>query len=231
MREEIKRRLLELSEEQYRKFSSALLPNIDNVLGVRLPKLRKLAKEIYSSGRWPEYLLDFEPEYMEETMLQGMLIGLIKAEPEELLRYTRDFVPKINNWAVFDTFCNSLKFTKNNQELVWNFLKPYLASKKEYDIRFAAVMLLNFFVDDKYILKVLEELDKLQTDDYYAQMAIAWAVSICFIKFPDKTYEYLWHSHLSNWIFNKAIQKCIESYRISTEVKEKLQLLKRDTRF
>ncbi len=231
MREEIKRRLLELSEEQYRKFSSALLPNIDNVLGVRLPKLRKLAKEIYSSGRWPEYLLDFEPEYMEETMLQGMLIGLIKAEPEELLRYTRDFVPKINNWAVCDTFCNSLKFTKNNQELVWNFLKPYLASKKEYDIRFAAVMLLNFFVDDKYILKVLEELDKLQTDDYYAQMAIAWAVSICFIKFPDKTYEYLWHSHLSNWIFNKAIQKCIESYRISTEVKEKLQLLKRDTRF
>ena len=231
MREEIKRRLLELSEEQYRKFSSALLPNIDNVLGVRLPKLRKLAKEIYSSGRWPEYLLDFEPEYMEETMLQGMLIGLIKVEPEELLRYTRDFVPKINNWAVCDTFCNSLKFTKNNQELVWNFLKPYLASKKEYDIRFAAVMLLNFFVDDKYILKVLEELDKLQTDDYYAQMAIAWAVSICFIKFPDKTYEYLWHSHLSNWIFNKAIQKCIESYRISTEVKEKLQLLKRDTRF
>ncbi len=231
MREEIKRRLLELSEEQYRNFSSALLPNIDNVLGVRLPKLRKLAKEIYSSGRWPEYLLDFEPEYMEETMLQGMLIGLIKAEPEELLRYTRDFVPKINNWAVCDTFCNSLKFTKNNQELVWNFLKPYLASKKEYDIRFAAVMLLNFFVDDKYILKVLEELDKLQTDDYYAQMAIAWAVSICFIKFPDKTYEYLWHSHLSNWIFNKAIQKCIESYRISTEVKEKLQLLKRDTRF
>ena len=231
MREEIKRRLLELSEEQYRNFSSALLPNIDNVLGVRLPKLRKLAKEIYSSGRWPEYLLDFEPEYMEETMLQGMLIGLIKVEPEELLRYTRDFVPKINNWAVCDTFCNSLKFTKNNQELVWNFLKPYLASKKEYDIRFAAVMLLNFFVDDKYILKVLEELDKLQTDDYYAQMAIAWAVSICFIKFPDKTYEYLWHSHLSNWIFNKAIQKCIESYRISTEVKEKLQLLKRDTRF
>lgn len=231
MREEIKRRLLELSEEQYRNFSSALLPNIDNVLGVRLPKLRKLAKEIYSSGRWPEYLLDFEPEYMEETMLQGMLIGLIKAEPEELLRYTRDFVPKINNWAVCDTFCNSLKFTKNNQELVWNFLKPYLASKKEYDIRFAAVMLLNFFVDDKYILKVLEELDKLQTDDYYAQMAIAWAVSICFIKFPDKTYEYLWHSHLSNWIFNKAIQKCIESYRISTEVKGKLQLLKRDTRF
>lgn len=227
MIEKIKKRLLELSEEEYRKFSSSLLPDIDNVLGVRLPKLRKLAREIYSSGRWQKYLVDFKPEYMEEVMLQGMLIGLIKDKPEVILEYVKKFVPKINNWSVCDCFCNGLKFTQNNQPLVWNFLKPYLESEKEYEIRFAAVMLLSFFVDEKYLSAVLTELDKLKTEDYYAQMAIAWAVSICFIKYPEETYKYLLRSQLSKWIFNKSIQKCIESYKVSPEMKAKLRLLKR----
>ena len=227
MKKEIRQNLLEIAEADYQTFSSSLLPDIDNVLGVRLPKLRKLAKEIYASENWQEYLAVNETIYMEEVMLQGMIIGLIKDTPDVILRYVKEFIPKINNWSVCDCFCNGLKFTRQNQELVWDFLQTYLTSNKEYEIRFAVVMLLSFFVNEKYLAPVLATLDKLRTNDYYAKMGIAWAVSICCINFPDRTYEYFKHSKLEDWIFNKAIQKCIESYKVTPEMKAQLKTMKR----
>lgn len=227
MNKEIKQRLLNAAEDGHRIFQAGLIPNINNVLGVRLPVLRKMAKEIYRCGKWKEYITDYEPEYMEETLLKGMVIGLIQDEPENILQYVKDFIPQINNWAVCDGFCCSLKFIKNNQELVWKFIQPYLCSKKEYELRFGIVVLLSFFVNEKYVPIVLEELDKIKTEDYYAQMAAAWAVSICFREFPDLTYKYLQNSNLSNWIYNKSIQKCIESLKTDKAAKDKLRKMKR----
>ena len=224
---DIKQILLEKSEEKYREFSQSLIPNINNVLGVRLPILRKIAKEIYTQTDWQKFLKQNDFEYMEETMLQAMVIGLVKDEPGNILKLVKNFVPKIDNWSVCDSFCTGLKFVTKNQELVWEFIQPYFNSDKEYDIRFAFVMLLEYFTNENYIDECLKRIDEFKDTRYYAQMACAWALSICYIKFPKKTFAYLKKSKLDNLTFNKGIQKICESLRVDKESKNKLKALKR----
>lgn len=219
----IKARILKEAEKDYKKFSAALIPNIDNVLGVRLPTLRKIAKEIYDGEDWQNFLQCNDCEFMEEVMLQGMVIGLIKDKPEKILEYVKNFVPKINNWSVCDSFCNGLKFTKKNKKLVWDFIQPYFKSAEEYDIRFGFVMLLSHFIEEDYIDRILEITDQFKDDRYYAKMGAAWAVSVCFVKFPEKTFTYLKNSNLDKQTYNKCIQKIRESYRVDNSTKEELK--------
>ena len=223
----IKQRLLDESEKDFRTFSSSLIPNINNVMGVRLPKLRKIAKEIYKNGQWENFLKQTEFEYMEEVMLQGMVIGLVKLPPEKILELVKNFIPKINNWSVCDSFCNSLKFTQQNKHLVWEFIQPYFKSTNEYDIRFAYVMLISYYIDTEFISDVLKLIDEFKDERYYARMAAAWALSICYTKFPEKTFEYLKKSKLDDWTFNKSIQKICESLRVDKSTKNMLKYLKR----
>ena len=173
----VKEKILAIAEKDYKQFSASLIPNINNVLGVRIPALRQLAKEVYKESGI-EYLSCDDTEYMEEVMLQGMIIGFIKDSPDKILEHVEKFIPKINNWAVCDIFCGGLKFTKKNKELVWNFIQKYLKSDKEYYKRFGLVMILSYFIDDKYIDKVLEILDNFSHEGYYARMGAAWALSI-----------------------------------------------------
>lgn len=222
----IRDKLMELADEEYKKFSSALLPNIDNILGVRLPQLRQLAKEIAKSD-WRNFLSKAEGEYFEEMMLQGMVIGYVRADIEESLLYVADFVPKIDNWSVCDSFCVGLKFTKKHLESVWQFLQPYFASDQEYEIRFAVVMIINYFVEPDYIDQVLKILNDINHDGYYAKMAIAWAVSICYIKLPEPTMSFLKNNSLDDFTYNKALQKITESYRIDQETKALIRSMKR----
>lgn len=223
----IKQKLLENSDEKYRIFSQSLIPNINNVLGVRLPILRKIAKEIYKSENWQNFIKQNEFEYMEEKMLQAMVIGLVKDTPQNILVMVKNFIPKIDNWSVCDCFCSGLKFVAKNQKLVWEFIQPYFLSDKEFEIRFAYVTLLNYFVSENYIDKCLNLIDKFKDTRYYAQMACAWALSICYIKFPEKTLEYLKNSNLDNWTYNKGIQKICESLRVDKETKTMLKCMKR----
>lgn len=224
---DIKQRLISESEKDFQKFSTKLIPNINNVLGIRIPKLRKIAKEVYKNGDWETFVNIDNLEYMEEVMLQGMVIGLIKKNPEDILNYVKNFVPKIDNWAVCDTFCSSLKFVSGNKKLVWDFIQPYFKSKKEYDIRFGYVMLLSYYIDTDFIDRVLKLIDEFKDERYYAKMAAAWALSICYITFPEKTFEYLKISKLDNWTFNKSIQKICESLRVDKSTRAMLKCLKR----
>ncbi|TVP86036.1 MAG: DNA alkylation repair protein [Alkalicoccus sp.] len=229
MENSIRKQLFESKDTDYQKFASSLLPNVHNVLGVRMPQLRKIAKET-AKGDWRTYLDSAEDDYFEETMLQGLVIGYADAEIEDRLFYVTAFVPKINNWSVCDSFCGSLKFTKNNKERVWQFLQPYLSSEKEYEVRFGVVMLLNFYIEDDYIESVLNLLDRVNHEGYYAKMAIAWAVSICYIKFPGITEEFLRNNTLDDFTYNKSLQKIIESTRISKETKNSIREMKRQVK-
>lgn len=217
---EIRKRLEQEAEEKYRVFSSALIPNIDNVLGVRIPKLNKLVKELYKTD-WKPFL-NQPCIYMEETMLQGMLIA--KTGNFELVK---QFVPKINNWSVCDKFCNSLKCVKDNKQQVWKFIQPYLKSKKEYNNRFALVIMLEYFIEEDYLAKIFEILNTFNSKKYYAQMAVAWLVSMCFVEFPKETTEFLKTTKLDDWTYNKSIQKIIESLKVDKPTKQKLKLMKR----
>ena len=226
MERTIREQLIDLSEEEYRKFAAALIPNISNVLGVRLPALRKLARNI-AMGDWRTYLAHADNDHFEEIMLQGMVIGSVRADTEEILRCVDDFVPKIDNWSVCDSFCNGLKFTLSNKERVWDFILTYLSSNDEYDIRFGVVMLLNYYIEEAYIHRLLQHLDNIKHDGYYVKMAVAWAISICYVKLPETTTLYLNNNSLDDFTFNKALQKITESVRVDQEAKQMIRGMKK----
>ena len=219
--------LLRYSEAGYKKFSSSLIPGVETIMGVRLPYLRKIAKEIARCGNWEEFFKNGEEDYMESILLKGLVLSYIKADFDSMLKYIADFVPKINNWAVCDCVCNGLKFVKADKQKAFKFLSTYLKSKSEYRLRFGVVMLLSHFIEPEFIDDVLKIFFNLKSEYYYARMAIAWAISICYIEFPAKTLVYLENNDLEDFIHNKSISKIIESYRVSKEDKEKLKLLKR----
>ena len=339
-----------LADETYREFHSGLVPGKTNILGVRVPKLRELAKTIAKTGLpfpdgtavgWAEYLqaagagraghaavsdtdcsghatgpaancsgqatdsdanfsghatgsgtscsghatgpaancsghvastdagcsihatgsdanwagskastdpgpsaaenLD-PPIYYEEILLQGLVIGCAKMPFDELLSRTAAFVPLIDNWAVCDTFCTSLKAAKKHMAEFWDFLQPYLAlgleqnpqdpqghpAQTEFPLRFAVVMLLAHYINEGYIDRVLTLLNSVKHEGYYVKMAVAWALSVCFIKFPEKTMELLdGCNELDDFTYNKAIQKTIESFRVDAATKDRLRSMKR----
>lgn len=222
----IREQIFQLADEEYQKFQSGLCPGKDNIVGVRLPLLRKLAKEL-AKGDWREYMKVAQDEYYEEVMLQGMVLGYVKDDIEEVLSYIEDFIPKIDNWSVCDSFCIGLKFTKLNRSRVWDFLQPYLSSKQEFEMRFGIVMLLNFYLEENYIDRVFILLDRAKHEGYYVKMAVAWAISICYIKFPEKTMEYLKNNTLDDFTYNKGLQKITESLRVDKETKALIRSMKR----
>ena len=161
-------------------------------------------------------------------MLQGMLIGFIKnTDIKEVLEAIKNFIPKIDNWAVCDIFCAGLKAVNKNKDTFWNFIQKYLKSKKEFELRFALVIILDYFIDDKHIKDALNIFDNIKHDGYYVKMAIAWAISVAFVKFPETTIIYLKNNNLDDWTYNKALQKICESLRVSKETKKIIKAMKR----
>ena len=227
--ENIREQIFMLADEKYKQFHSSLCPGVNNIIGVRVPVLRKYAKELARNYNLEDILHNLKGGYYEEIMLEGMLVGMAKIDTKQRIQYIKKFVPKIDNWAICDTTCAGLKFTHNNREVVWDLIKYYLKSDKEFELRFAIVMMLDFYIIDDYIDLVLKELEQVNNEAYYVKMAVAWAISICFIKFPEKTQMLLEKNKLDNFTHNKSIQKIIESYRVDKKVKNELRELKRDS--
>ncbi|MBS6699975.1 MAG: DNA alkylation repair protein [Clostridiales bacterium] len=230
MEASIHEQLLALSEPEFQKFSSSLLPGTNNILGVRLPALRKLAKKI-AKGDWRAYLASEEDRSFEEIMLQGMVIGYVRADLPELLERIAAFVPKIDNWSVCDSFCSGLKIARKEPEAIWDFLQPYLHTEREFEARFGVVMLLFYFIEDLHIRRVLALLDQIPSKEYYARMAVAWAISICFVRFPALTMEYLkTENSLDDFTYHKALQKITESNCVNRETKAVIRRMKNQNR-
>ncbi len=224
---EIQKNLKSLSDEKCKEISKKLIPNIEKerTLGVRIPKLRDLAKSIAKSNKWLEYIENNQNNYTEETTLEGLIIGYLKIDEKEKIKYIKNFIEKIDNWATCDVVCSTLKF--KDKKLLWDFILPYSKEKSEYKIRFFAIMVLAHFIENEYINTILEIFDKIKTKDYYAQMGIAWALSIIYIKFPQITMNYFKNCNLDNFIYNKSLQKIIESNRVNKETKDIIKQIKR----
>lgn len=228
--ETLRQRLLSLQDEKYQKFHSDLCPGIENIIGIRTPVLRQLAAEIVKGGDWRAYLqkaLHGPFIYSEEATLCGMVIGLLKTDFDEILGYLQLFVPRIDSWSICDVTCAGLKVFKKHQAAGRSFLDQYLASANEYELRFAIIMLMAYYHDDSYIDDTLQVLNSTRHEGYYVKMAVAWALQLCFVKQRDKTLILFQHNNLDDFTLNKALQKCRESFRISTADKELLQSLKR----
>lgn len=222
----IQEQLISLSEADYQAFTSKLLPGTENILGVRLPLLRKIAKQIVKDD-WREYLAEASDESYEAIMLQGMVIGYANAPIAEILQYIERFIPKIDNWSVCDSFCCGLKITKKHPAEMWDFLQGYLTDSREFYIRFGVVMLLNYYIDEKYIDEALRNMDRIKNDAYYVKMGIAWAISMYYVKLPDKTMIYLKNNNLDDFTYNKTLQKIIESLKVDKETKNLIRSMKR----
>lgn len=228
-KEKLQAELKALQDLKYQKFHSSLLPGVQNIIGVRMPLLRKLAKEVLR-GDWRSYLDSSVAEpntYYEEDIIQALLIGTSKLSWQERHAYIKEFVPKINNWAVCDLFCSTLKEAQYYQEEYWQLIVPYFNSSNAYDLRFASVMLLNHFTDDEFVEEALNLLEAIKHEDYYVKMGVAWAISIFYIKQPQLTLKLIKQNNLDDFTHNKAIQKIRESFRVSNEDKEMLNRFKR----
>ena len=224
--EKYREKLFELADPKYQVFLKSLIPGTENVLGVRSPDLRKLAKELYKDD-WLGYFEQNRDEYHEETLLQGAVIGLLKENIETVLIEARRFIPKITNWAICDSFCSGLKIAKNNRVRVWDFIQSYVNSDKAYDIRFAVVMMLEYFIDDEHTIEMLRIFDGIRNEDYYVKMAVAWAVSICYVNYSQITLDYLKQSALDDFTYNKSLQKICESLKPSAEEKAMIKAMRR----
>lgn len=227
MKEKIKQELLEMQDLKYKEFNSSLCPNTDNIIGIRVPVLREYSKQLLQKYDWKCLLKQIDNQYYEEIMLQGMIIGIAKMSINETLDCLKKFIPKIDNWAVCDICCAGLKITKKYKKDMWNFINLYLYSKEEFEIRFVLVMLLDYYITDEYIDQILEIVDNITHNGYYVKMAIAWLVSICYIKQKEKTIYYLQNCKLDNWTYNKTLQKIIESNRIEKIEKEQVRKMKK----
>lgn len=222
----LKERLMSLADEKYKEFHSGLIPGAGQIIGVRAPELRRLAKEL-SKDDFRGYLSVARCDTHEEKQLQGLVIGGAKMEIEERIGYIQLFVPKIDNWAICDTFVSSLKSTTRHAGRVREAIEPYLRSDAEYTLRFGLVMLLSYYVTPESIDDTLEQLRRVRHEAYYVKMAAAWALAECFTKQRDKTLPLIQSNDLEIWIHNKGIQKICESFRVSDEDKAMLRAMKR----
>lgn len=215
-------------DDKFKDFTSALIPGSRPILGVRIPVLRQIAKEI-AKGDWQTFLQEAPEDTYEEVNVKGFVIGYAKADLEDLLPYVAEHIEKINDWSLCDGFCSNLKIVAKHRTEFLEFLLPYAKVDDEFKQRVVAVMLMDYYLTDEYIDMSLGVLDSLKNEKYYCKMAVAWAIATAWAKQREKTYVYMQDGNntLDDWTYNKAIQKMLESYRVSDEDKEMLRRMKR----
>lgn len=228
--EEILYKLKELQDIKYRDFNKKLCPDTKReILGIRIPNLRKLAKEILKNNKynWKEFVKNENIKYFEEVLLQGFIIGYSKLEFEELLNYIKLYISRIDSWEITDTFVPTLKIKEKDLDNYWKFILPYTKSQKEFEVRFAIISMLDYFINEKYVDKVIKILDNIKHEGYYVKMGVAWTLAEIGIKYNDKAMRYLSEkNNLDKFTYNKTLQKMIESYRIDNKQKDTLRKMK-----
>lgn len=219
--------LSSMADEKYRLFSCKLLPDAvrKTVIGVRLPRLRTLAKNMVKNGAYAIVLNSSIGSTMEEKMVYGMLIGYAPLTDEQKFEYLLKFVPKIDCWSVCDCVCVSLKF--KDKKKLWAFLlKNYAKSTAEFELRFVLVMALNHFLEEKYLEDVLRLVENISSPAYYVVMAQAWLLSMLYVKFPQSVLDFLTSHKVSTIVYAKTLQKILESRQISQIQREKIKNLR-----
>ena len=226
--------LFSIRDIGYRDFNTKIVVPVDcEIIGIRTPILRDIAKKIAKTSS-ENFLNLFEKlfikkkiKYYEEKALYGFLIGYSKMEYQDRLKRIDFFINIIDNWAVCDIVDSSFKFINKNKEDFYKYLNSKLSATNPWEQRFIFVMLLAYYVEDKYLKDIFKICEKIKSEEYYVNMAKAWLLSVCYVKYREETYKFLEKTKLDTWTVNKAIQKIRESLRVTKEEKEKILILKR----
>lgn len=224
--------LKSMAEPSYAEFNRKLIPTKLDILGVRAPKLRNFAKNIVKNGNADEYITCTQFENYEETLLYGMVLGLINVPFQELIKLLRGYLPYIENWAVCDMTVGGLKqFEKKfNKNEGFSFACECLKTPSCWYYRFGVVLFLRFFICNEYIEQILNLIQDYEREEYYAKMAVAWLLAEAYLSYPKLILKYIDSGGFSDWIVQKGIQKMIESNRVSDEDKEFLRIKKKSLR-
>ena len=229
--EQIVERLKELSDLKYKEFNQKLCPDSNyTFLGIRIPVLREFAKKLLKEDEvlCRNFILNKNVIYFEEVMLQGLLIGYLKCDIKEKEKLISQYISRVDSWALTDSFVPTLKIKNKDLEEYWGYILKYINSDKEFEVRFSVVSMLDYYITDEYVEKVISILDNIRHDGYYVKMAVAWTLAEIGIKYNEKALKYFkGNNNLDKFTFNKALQKMIESYRIDNKQKDYLRVMKR----
>lgn len=222
---QIQKRLFALEDKAYGDFCLKLTPGLSRkqIIGVRSPELKKLAKESFPPEEISAFMADLPHEYYEENNLHGLFIQNIK-DYDECIAQLEHFLPYVDNWASCDTICPNV-FKKHRAELLQR-IYLWLESGKTYTVRFGIRMLMNHYLDEDFKPEYLELVARVQSQEYYVNMMRAWYFATALAKQYEATVPIIESGRLDTWTHNKAIQKAIESRRVSQEQKNYLRSLK-----
>ncbi len=217
--------LKNLNNPKYQEFQKSICFTKYEILGIKIPLLRQIAKSIAKTN-----IIDFlnlcESNYYEEVLIEGLVIALLKDE-EIFDQYFIKYLEKIDNWAICDTFCNSIKIVSKNPSKYFKIATKLTKSKQEFTCRVGLIMILNFFIKKEYLKSIYNILDSIVSNKYYINMAQAWLICELYINYEQETVNYLQSNRLNDFTQNKAISKIRDSYRVSQAQKDYLNTLKR----
>lgn len=218
--------LKENQDIAYRDFNQRIIQTNYPMYGVRSPILKKKAKEISKTNVF-EYIEYQNYQSFEELAIYAYLLGYLTCDFSRLAEEINRFIPYIDNWAINDYACASLKQFQKHQEEGYQFILELLNKKDTYSIRIALVLLLDHFINDTYIDRILELCHRNYSDEYYVKMAHSWLISFCYIKYPEKTKHFLETTNIDIWTYNKAISKICDSKQIEKDEKEQLKQMRK----
>lgn len=210
-------------DSEYKKFHSKLLKSDISLIGVRTPILKNIAKDLIKTD-YKAWLKYNKHQFYEENILHGLVITYAKVSWDEFIMQFDEFVSYIDNWAVCDIVCANAKIFTKNLESGLEYILKCLQDSNYWRQRVGLVLLLDYYINDQYINKVLEIANDVNSKDYYVQMANAWLISICYIKYPKLTNQFLQNTKIDDWTYNKIISKICDSKRVSKEEKQRLKI-------
>ena len=225
IREEIRQRLFELQDVPYRDFQVKLIPTVEteSMIGVRTPALRKLAREYGRRDEIGVFLQDLPHKYFDENQLHAFIISGIK-DFETCIMHVEKFLPYVDNWATCDQMSPTV-FKKKRQELL-PFIREWMKSDRTYTVRFGIGMLMQHYLDEDFDPSYPEMVAGIKSEEYYISMMIAWYYATALVNQYDTVLPYIEEKRLDSQTHNRAIQKAVESYRITQEQKAYLKTLK-----
>ena len=221
---DIQKYLISQGDAKYRVFTLPLIPNVDEktFIGVRLPVIKKYAKDLSENERL-EFLNDLPHQYHEENLLHAFILSNMK-DYDEFIKYVDAFLPYVSNWSVCDTICNKHLY-KHLDKLIKE-VYAWLKSKELYRVRYAVKCLMNYYLGDEFKEEHLRKVEEVKLDDYYVKMMVAWYLATGLAKNYDSFVKAIEEHRFNTFTHNKAIQKAVESYRVSDEHKTYLKTLK-----
>ncbi len=215
--------LISIGNEDYKSFNSSIVNTKMSIIGINVPTLRKIANKIKKTNV-EDYFKLVKNNYYEEVFIYGLVL----AGSDEVLidKYIVDFISRIDNWAICDSFCSSLKTVNKKMGKYWIYFTSLIDIEGEFQTRVSIVIMMNYYLNEQYIDRVLNIVSNIKTDYYYINMAISWLLSVAVIDYEDKVVSLLSNYKLSKFVQNKTISKIQDSYRVSKCLKEKIKQYK-----